>query len=91
MQKAVNGLVARNQRAEEDDQDDEDAGEILGTSVAVGKSRTRLAARETKSDPEGYRGGCVADVMNGIGQKSDAAGGYYGGELQQRSDCQNDE
>src|SRR5215207_2172429 len=53
MEKAVDGLVAGNDGAEQDDEDDDDTGQVLGPAVAIGEGGRGLAAREHEGDPEG--------------------------------------
>ena len=91
MDKAVNRLIASDQRAYQDDDDNEDAREVFHAAVAVGEGPRRLPSREHESDPERNRGRCVANVVDRIGKQCDAARNRYHGNLQRGGDRQNDE
>jgi hypothetical protein len=82
---AVDRLVSRHQGAEQNDQDDGEAGEVLDPAVAVGEGRRRLLSGERKRDPQ--RNGCasVGDVVDGIGEQ------LYDDKLQCRGGRQNQE
>ena len=75
---AVDRLVAGNDGAEQDDEDDQDAGQILDPPVAVGEARARLAAAPArKAIHSGIAVVGVANVVDGIGQQRDAARGEH--------------
>src|SRR5690348_14210655 len=52
VEKALNRLVAGDERAGENRHDDGDAGDILDPPIAEGESPARLAAAEHESDGE---------------------------------------
>ena len=57
----------------EDDQDDDDAGQVLHPAEAIGEGLGRLAAGQHEGDPQrdGRRG--IADVVDGVGEQRDAS------------------
>ena len=75
MDEAVDRLVAGDDRAEQDDQHDEDAGQVLDPAIAIGKAPRRLAPRQHERDPKRDRGRRVANVVDGVGQQRHAARG----------------
>ena len=86
MNEAINGFVACDQGADQNDEHNHDASEVLGPAIAIGERRRRLAASEDERHPKRNGGGCVADVVDRIGKQSDAPGYEDDGQLQRCRD-----
>jgi hypothetical protein len=73
VEQAAEGFVAGDRGAEEDEGDDDHAGEILGTTIAIGKAPRRRPAGQQKCYPQRQRRGRIADVVDRVRQQRDAA------------------
>src|SRR6266480_6741461 len=66
----LNRLDRASDRAGDDHQHNEDTGQVLRTIVAIGVAMVGCAVREYEGYPEGGRCQHIAQVMEGIGEKS---------------------
>src|SRR5512139_3492927 len=73
MKKSLDTLVAGDNRAEKDREDNRDACQVFDSAIAKCESPVRPLAREQKGDAQ--RDSCrrVAKIMNGVGQQAHAA------------------
>ena len=91
VEQAVDRLPAGDDRAEQDDANDDDPGQVLDPAEAVGEARRRRAARQRERDPERDRGAGIAEVVDRVGEERDAARENHDDKLQRRRDRQDDE
>jgi hypothetical protein len=82
MDEPLGGLVTRNDGAEKDDENDEEPGDVLDAAQSIGESLGRLASCQIECDPQGYGRRGISDIVDGIGEKSDAARCEHHDELQ---------
>src|SRR5262245_29605007 len=73
MKKAINTLVASNNRAEKNYQDNDDPGEVLDAAIAEGKPLGGALTRKKKCNAQWYGRRRISKIMNGIRQQPDAA------------------
>src|SRR5215211_4565865 len=64
----VDRLVASDKRAEENDKNDCDTGQILDPTKPVGEGRRWLAPCENERNPEGDCGSSVGEIVNRVGE-----------------------
>ena len=91
MDQPVDRLVARHDRAEQDDENDNDAGEVFDPAEPIGECPGRLAPRQHEGDPERDCSRCVADIVDRVGEQRHASRKSHDADLQQRRDRQDDE
>src|SRR6266700_80156 len=77
----LDGLDGSSDRAGDDHQHNEDAGQVLGAIVAIGVAVVGGAIGEYEGDPEGNSGQHIAEVVEGVGEKSRAAADARDGKL----------
>lgn len=70
----VDGLVAGDDRAQEDDKHDDDAGEVFDAAKSVVEHLGCRAAGQHEGNPERDGRGRIADIVDRVSQKRDAAG-----------------
>jgi hypothetical protein len=88
---AIDCLIASDERTEQDNRDDHDAGQILDAPESVGEARAGFAPREQKRDPERHSGGRITDIVDRIREQRHAARQQDNDELQGRRDAEDNE
>ena len=78
-------------RGQGDHRDDEETGEVFGSSEAVGVAPRRRAPRDAERDEQRYCGEGVAEVVDRVGDERDRSGDQDDGELEHGGDKQRDE
>src|SRR5215213_6688443 len=91
MDEPVHGFIAGDEGAEENNEDDGDAREILDPAKTVGEGRRGLPAGQHKGDPERDRRRGIGEIMNRIGEERDAARDRNHDDLQGGRDRKDDE
>ncbi len=91
MDQALDRFVAGHERAEQDHGDDGHAGEVLDAPETVGELVAGFATGEQEGDPQRYRRGRIADVVDRVGEQRHAAGNHDHRHLQDRGDRQDRE
>src|SRR5215204_2209091 len=91
MDEPVHGFIAGDEGAEENDEDDGDAREILDPAKTVGEGRGGLPSGQHKGDPERDRRRGIGEIMNRIGEERDAARDRNHDDLQGGRDRKDDE
>lgn len=87
----VDRLIARHDRAEQDDENDNDTGEVFDPAEPIGECPGRLPPRQHEGDPQRDRSRCVTDIVDCVGKQRHASGEHHDADLQQRRDRQNHE
>ena len=74
LEQSLERLPADEHRAERDHGHHEEAGQVLGPTVAIGVATVGGAAADDEGDPERHRGQGIAEVVDGVGQQGGRAG-----------------
>ena len=77
----MNRLDRTSDRAGDNHQHNEDTGQVLRPIVTIGVAAVGCAVGEYKGYPEGNRRQHIAQVMEGIGEKSGTAANCRDGKL----------
>lgn len=73
MNQALDGLVSRNHRAGEDDENHEHARQILNAAVAEREALRRLQPRKQERYSKRNRSSGITEIVDGIGQQTNAS------------------
>src|SRR5215216_6064509 len=91
MNQLLDRLPRREKRGAGDHQDDEDARQILRSTVAVRVAAVRGATADGERQPQRNRGGRVGEVVDGVGEQRNRAAEEDDHELQQRGGAQREQ
>jgi hypothetical protein len=78
---AVDGLIACHQRARQNDQHDDEAGEVLDPAVTVGEGFSRLPPSEREGDPERNCRPGISNVVDRVREQRHAVRDKHDDEL----------
>ena len=85
VEQAADRLVSGDEGRQRDHRDDEDSGQVFGSSVAVGVAAGCCATAEGEGDPQRERGQRVGEVVDGVGEQRDRAGEQDNDGLRRRA------
>ena len=91
VEEAADRLVSGDDGRQRDHGDDEDSGQVFGSSVAVGVAPRCRSTAEGEGDPQRERGQRVGEVVDGVGEQRDRSGQHDDDGLQHAGDEQGDQ